>query len=50
MALISLDYYDKAYNYGLSKRDQKTIHNLVLKVDDNEKNANEIIKYYKKHF
>ncbi|MFC2097582.1 tRNA 2-selenouridine(34) synthase MnmH [Bacteroidota bacterium] len=50
VALISLDYYDKAYNYGLSKRDQKTIHNLLLEVDDNEKNANEIIKYYQKHF
>ena len=36
---IVLSYYDKAYSYGLSKRDQSTIYSLELVEDHPEKNA-----------
>jgi tRNA 2-selenouridine synthase len=36
---IVLTYYDKAYEYGLKKRDKNTIFPIYLKSDNNKRNA-----------
>jgi len=36
---IALDYYDKAYQHGLSKRSSSTIHPLPVEKDDPQANA-----------
>jgi len=46
VADISLVYYDKAYNYGLSKRDKNKIHPIILDEDIPEKNARKIIDFF----
>ncbi|WP_421921097.1 tRNA 2-selenouridine(34) synthase MnmH [Marinifilum sp.] len=45
-ANISLNYYDKAYKHGLSKREGQTIHYLELDKDDPKENAKKVIAYY----
>jgi tRNA 2-selenouridine synthase len=42
----TLSYYDKTYEYGLSKRDQKKV--FVLKLSNNDLNQNtfEILNFY----
>ena len=40
---IILDYYDKAYTYGLSKREGQTIIPIKLKEDDPQKTARKLI-------
>jgi tRNA 2-selenouridine synthase len=44
---FSLTYYDKAYQYGLSKRNQDKILNLELKQIDPKENASIILNFYK---
>jgi len=44
---LSLSYYDKAYHYGLSKREPSSIHDLESDTIDPSKNANKIINYYR---
>lgn len=43
---IVLKYYDKAYNYGLSKRNPKTIHYLKFNNNDIETNTYKLIKFW----
>lgn len=43
---IVLKYYDKAYNYGLSKRDAKTIYHLKFDHNDIESNTFKLIKFW----
>lgn len=45
VADITLHYYDKAYNFGLSKRKEQAIHTLSLKKDFLEENAKLIINF-----
>jgi tRNA 2-selenouridine synthase len=44
-AALSLEYYDKAYNFGLSKRPKANIYNLALEKISPSKNAKQIIDY-----
>ncbi len=46
VADITLQYYDKAYNYGFSKRKSQSIFEINLDRIDPDKNANEIIEFY----
>ncbi|WP_340111773.1 tRNA 2-selenouridine(34) synthase MnmH [Maribellus mangrovi] len=41
-ASLSLAYYDKAYDFGMSKRDQKKVITLDLEKDDPAENAEKI--------
>ncbi|MCD6177171.1 MAG: tRNA 2-selenouridine(34) synthase MnmH [Candidatus Cloacimonetes bacterium] len=41
---IILDYYDKAYTYGLEKRKDQTIIPIKLKEDNPQKTANKLIE------
>ncbi len=40
-----LKYYDKAYNFGLAKRDSSTIYELDLDEDDPQSNARNLINF-----
>ncbi len=40
-----LNYYDKAYNYGLAKRDPSSIFELDLNEDDPQLNAQKLISF-----
>ncbi len=42
---ISLSFYDKAYAYGLSKRDISKIHNLDLEKDSPKSNAKAVLEF-----
>lgn len=44
---IVLNYYDKTYNYGLSKRSQGTIYGVPVDTIDAEKNALKILEFLK---
>lgn len=44
---LSLTFYDKAYDHGLSKRNIKTISELDLEVDDPVENARRLLDFYK---
>ena len=44
-AEIALKYYDKAYNYGLEKKNKEQIHSLVVDEDHPEKTAVTLINY-----
>ncbi len=46
VAAISLNYYDKAYLKGLSKRDEITIHEVEIKQDNPELNAVLVQEFY----
>ena len=46
---IALTFYDKAYDYGLSKRDKSKIYTLKLNEDNPKLNAGLIIDFYYKH-
>lgn len=48
VADLTLNYYDKAYLKGLSKRDKQSIHTLKLENNDAKNNALKIINFYKK--
>ncbi len=50
VADITLSYYDKAYNFGLSKRKNQTIHTLSLKKDSPDENAKLLINFANKIF
>jgi len=47
VADITLQYYDKAYNYGLSKRENKILE-LDLKNTNHKENANKILEFFLK--
>ncbi len=42
---IALGFYDKAYQYGLSKRDKTQIHSLDLTTDEPAKNAKILLDF-----
>ncbi len=44
-ARIVLNYYDKSYNYGLSKRDPATVYELIIQEDNPKQNANLVKEY-----
>lgn len=46
VADISLIYYDKAYNFGLEKREDNKIYSIKLEQDIPEKNARKIIDFF----
>ena len=48
VADITLAYYDKAYNFGLSKREGQKIHPLELGKDNPAENAAKVLSFYKK--
>ncbi len=48
VADISLEYYDKAYNYGLSNRKKNSIINVILENNNVKRNTNQILNYYEK--
>ncbi|MFP4023586.1 MAG: tRNA 2-selenouridine(34) synthase MnmH [Thiohalospira sp.] len=48
-AEITLNYYDKSYNFGLNKRDKNSVYNVNLKTDNPEKNAEIIIEFARKN-
>ena len=49
VADLTLRYYDKAYEHGISKRDPETIITLDLEKDDPVENANAILELIKQH-
>lgn len=42
---IVLHYYDKAYNYGLSKREEEKIHHISVDTTDAVENAKKILAF-----
>ena len=44
---ISLDYYDKAYNYGISKREAAQVFEIELSEINARFNSEKIIEFYK---
>ena len=46
VADITLQYYDKAYNYGFSKRKSQSVFEINLDRIDPDKNACQIIEFY----
>ncbi|MEZ4908615.1 MAG: tRNA 2-selenouridine(34) synthase MnmH [Saprospiraceae bacterium] len=48
VADISLSYYDKAYLFGMNKRDKNKVHKLVLNSNDSAENAEAIMEFYVK--
>ncbi len=42
---IALDYYDKTYNYGLTKRNPKQLLDFDLFTDDAKENAHRVAEY-----
>ncbi|MDP8269531.1 MAG: tRNA 2-selenouridine(34) synthase MnmH [Candidatus Tenebribacter davisii] len=46
---IILDYYDKAYTYGLEKREGQTVLPIVLSSNDAKINAEKVIKFVKEN-
>jgi tRNA 2-selenouridine synthase len=48
VASIVLDYYDKAYNFGLSKRAESTIFQIELPEDTPRDNASKILAFAEK--
>ena len=50
VATTVLYYYDKAYKYGLSKREAKNIYSLSLGNDDPKENAKIIMKFAEENF
>lgn len=46
VADITLSYYDKAYNFGLSKRNGQKIYEIELNEVNHELNANKILEYF----
>ena len=47
VADITLDYYDKAYTYGLEKREEERVFEIKLDKIIPDENAKEIIEFYK---
>ncbi len=47
VADISLDYYDKAYNYGISKRADNSVFEIKLTKVDAKYNSKKILEFYK---
>ena len=47
---IALAYYDKAYDYGLSKRENTSIHHLNLPSRDDVVCAKTLIRFVEKEF
>lgn len=45
VAMIALQYYDKAYNRGIEHRNPEKVHRLKLPKLDTGKNAQELIKF-----
>lgn len=48
VADLSLDYYDQAYQYGLSKRNSDNIFAITMVDNDIERNTCDILSFYKK--
>ena len=49
VAMLTLQYYDKAYSRGVQDRDQKKVFTIPLDHMDHDQNAKTIIKFVKKH-
>jgi len=49
VANLTLRYYDKAYEYGISKRDTGKVMSLELQKDNPEANARAVLDFYKKN-
>lgn len=49
VADITLSYYDKSYNFGLDKREKKTVYPVNLKTDNPKKNAEILIDFARKN-
>jgi tRNA 2-selenouridine synthase len=45
VVMISLKYYDKAYNRGIQSRNQEKVFQISVQDTDHEKNAKSILKY-----
>ncbi|MBW8049834.1 MAG: tRNA 2-selenouridine(34) synthase MnmH [Cytophagales bacterium] len=48
VAQLTLTYYDKAYNIGLSKRQSRSVFPLSLDTEDPKENARKVMMFYKK--
>ncbi len=48
VADITLNYYDKSYNFGLKKREKGSVYKINFKIDNPGKNAKILIEYSKK--
>ncbi len=46
VADITLNYYDKAYRFGLEKREKSTVFQLKLPTDNPEENAKAVLQYW----
>ncbi len=46
VADITLSYYDKAYRFGLEKREKNTVFQLQLPNDNPEENAKAVLEYW----
>ena len=46
---IILDYYDKTYTYGLSKREGQTVTTIKLSGNNQQKNAEKMIEFVKEN-
>ncbi len=46
VANITLNYYDKAYRFGLEKREKSTVFQLKLPTDNPEENAKAVLQYW----
>ena len=49
VANITLKYYDKTYRYGLTKRNQDSIHALEVHSHSANENADRILDFCKEH-
>lgn len=49
VASIALNYYDKAYNFGIKKRDSAKVYYLSLKKDDPGENAAAVLSFAKRN-
>jgi tRNA 2-selenouridine synthase len=49
VAMLALQYYDKAYNMGVQDRNQEMVYLIPLDQMDHEQNAKTIIKFVEKH-
>lgn len=49
VAMIALQYYDKAYKRGVESRTKGTVHQIALSIINPEKNAKNLIKFVEEH-
>ncbi len=46
VAKIALKYYDKAYSYGINKREKRSIHSINIPTDDPKHSAKIVLDFY----